>query len=322
MKNLFIFTFIFIITLTASCLGYVFISGKNISITSPLPKFLTSFSNRQVSTLDIWTPVFKSIGSYIAGDRKGVVPQVTAKSVLIYDLTGNKVIYDKNSDTRVPIASLTKIITAIISLENPRKDNKYLIRKEDLVGEDSVGFSEGEVLSLDDLLYGLILHSGNDAAEALANNFHEGRGGFIKAMNDKAKSLGLKNTNFTNPSGLEGDGHQYSTAQDLLVITRYALLNPIFSKISAAAEYTIPKTSIHSEYYMENETNLLTTYPGVKGVKTGYTPEAGFCLITYLDYGDHKIIGILLGSENRRQEMKELLDFSLKTLEIEPPILK
>ena len=322
MKKQFAFVFILIIILAVSYFGYRFISGENNSIISPLPKFLTSFSNRQVSTLDVWTPVFQGIGSYIHGDKKEAVLQVTARSVLIYDLTGNKVIFDKNSNSKVPIASLTKIMTAIISLENPKKDNKYLVRKEDLVGEDSVGFSEGEVLSLNDLLYGLILHSGNDAAEVLANNFYDGRAGFIKAMNDKAKALGLKNTNFTNPSGLEGDGHQYSTARDLLVITRYALLNPTFSKIAATADYTIPKTSTHGEYYMENETNLLTTYPGVKGVKTGYTPEAGFCLITYLDYGEHKIIGILLGSENRRQEMRELLDYSLKTLGIKPPIYK
>ncbi len=322
MKKQFAFVFILIIILAVSYFGYRFISGENNSIISPLPKFLTSFSNRQVSTLDVWTPVFQGIGSYIHGDKKEAVPQVTARSVLIYDLTDNKVIFDKNSNSKVPIASLTKIMTAIISLENPKKDNKYLVRKEDLVGEDSVGFSEGEILSLNDLLYGLILHSGNDAAETLANNFYDGRSGFIKAMNDKAKALGLKNTNFTNPSGLEGDGHQYSTARDLLVITRYALLNPTFSKIAAMADYTIPKTSTHGEYYMENETNLLTTYPGVKGVKTGYTPEAGFCLITYLDYEEHKIIGILLGSENRRQEMRELLDYSLKTLGIKPPIYK
>ncbi len=319
MKKLSILFFISVIVLSVSYFGYRFIIEKNNSIISPLPKFLTSFSNRQVSTLDIWSPVFQGIGSYIQGNKKEGIPQTTARAVLIYDLTNNKVVYDKNSNTRVPIASLTKIMTAIVSLENPKKDNKYLVRKEDLVGEDSVGFLEGEILPLNDLLYGLILHSGNDAAEVLASNFYDGRAGFIKAMNDKAKALGLENTNFTNPSGLEGDGHQYSTARDLLVITRYALLNSVFSKIAATADYTIPKTSTHRQYYMENETNLLTTYPGVKGVKTGYTPEAGFCLITYLDYGEHKIIGILLGSENRRQEMKELLDYSLRIQGINPP---
>ena len=139
-------------------------------------------------------------------------------------------------------------------------------------------------------------------------------------MNDKAKSLGLKTTNFTNPSGLEGNGDQYSTATELLVIARYALLKfPTFSRVVATPEYHIKKTSIHPEYFLTNETNLLTTYPGVKGVKTGYTTEAGFCLITFLDYKGHRIIGILLGSENRRQEMRELLDYSLKTLSIEPP---
>ncbi|MEK7573864.1 MAG: D-alanyl-D-alanine carboxypeptidase family protein [Patescibacteria group bacterium] len=313
MKKLFFFVFSFLAILTASYLGYKFLISENNSITSPLPGFLTSFSNRQVSSLDIWKPVFQS-------NAESKMPDITARSALIYDLTSDKVLYDKNIRKKFPIASLTKIMTAVVALEHPKKNDKYFVTRSDLVGEDSMGLSEGEILSLNELLYGLILHSGNDAAETLASNFPGGRTAFIKAMNDKAKALGLENTNFTNPSGLEGDGDQYSTTEDLLVITRYALFNfPTFSKIAATAEYTIPKTSAHNEYYMENETNLLTTYPGVKGVKTGYTPEAGFCLITYLEYGDHKIVGILLGSENRRQEMKDLLDYSLKTLGIEPP---
>ena len=139
-------------------------------------------------------------------------------------------------------------------------------------------------------------------------------------MNKKAQALGLSNTQFSNPSGLQGDGVQYTTAQDLLVITKYALENfPLFREVAASPEHTLPATSGHPEYYLLNETNLLTTYPGVKGVKTGFTPEAGMCLVTYLEYEDHKIIGVLLNSENRRQEMKDLLDYSLHSLGVEPP---
>jgi D-alanyl-D-alanine carboxypeptidase len=184
-----------------------------------------------------------------------------------------------------------------------------------------MGLSSGETLTLEDLLYGLVLHSGNDAAEVLADNYIKGtREDFITAMNNKAKALGLSDTHFDNPTGLEGDGMQYSSAYDLLVMTRYALENfPLFAKVSATYSYTIAQTSTHKEYDLSNETNLLTTYPGVKGVKTGYTPQAGLCLITYLDYGGHRIIGIILNSQNRRGDMKELLDYSLNTLGVTPP---
>lgn len=322
MKKLPLLFFTFLITILLCFLGFNFVKTQdNIKIASPLPGFLTSFSNKQVSTLNIWTPVFDVIDTYITYKNKVYKkPDQTAISVLMYDLTTDKLIFEKNSDKKLPIASLTKIMTAVVALENPNKNDRYYVHGSDLVGEDSMGLSAGEVLSLNELLYGLILHSGNDAAEVLASNFPGGRSAFIKAMNDKAKTLGLKNTNFTNPSGLEGDGTQYSTARDMLVITHYAISNlPTFSQIAATVSYHIQKSSTHGEFFMENETNLLTTYPGVKGVKTGYTPEAGYCLITYLDYGDHKIVGVLLGSSNRRQEMKDLLDYSLKTLGVEPP---
>ena len=184
-----------------------------------------------------------------------------------------------------------------------------------------MGLGVGEVLSIKELLYGMMLHSGNDAAEVIANNYPTGRADFIKAMNNKAKALGLKDTNFTNPTGLEGDGNQYATAYDLTVITEYALINfPLFMEVSKTFQYAIEQTGTHKAYFLENETNLITSYPGVKGVKTGFTPEAGFCLVTYLDYKGHKIIALILGSENRRQEMKDLLDFSLKSIGITPPL--
>jgi D-alanyl-D-alanine carboxypeptidase (penicillin-binding protein 5/6) len=139
-------------------------------------------------------------------------------------------------------------------------------------------------------------------------------------MNDKVKALGLADTHYTNPSGLEGDGDQYTTAYDLFVITKYALENyPLLGQVVQTPFYNIPQTNTHRSYDLYNETNLLTSYPGVKGVKTGYTPEAGYCLITYLEYKDHKIIAVLLGSENRRQEMKDILDYSLTTEGITPP---
>lgn len=284
-------------------------------IHSPLPSFLSLPENNQVSTINLWLPELN-----LFNKDKIEKPDIRAKSALSYDVTTGKTLYSKNVNERLPIASLTKIMTAIIALEHKNKDDRYSVLKQHLVGENSMGLTEGEVLSLEDLLYGLILHSGNDAAEVLAYHFPGGREAFIKAMNDKAISLGLKNTNFTNPSGLEGDGNQYSTAYDLLVITRYALENfPLFRKVVSTFEREIPYSKNHKYFYLQNETNLISSYSGVKGVKDGYTPEANLCLVTYLEYGGHKIIAVILGSNNRRQEMKDLLDYSLKSLGVTPP---
>lgn len=282
---------------------------------SPLPSFLTLADNSQVTTLDVWQPT-GVLGSHVGYD----IPDITAKSAYAYDITTDQVLFTKNAGQRLPMASLTKIMTAIVALEHKNPDDKYIVRGRDLVGEDSMGLAAGETLSLEELLYGLILHSGNDAAEVLADNFPEGRNAFITNMNLKAQALGLINTHFSNPTGLEGDGDQFTTAEDLVVITRYALTNfSIFDQVAATFDYYIPPTSTHQAYSLENETNLLTSYPGVKGVKTGYTPEAGLCLVTYLDYGGHKIIAVLLGSDDRRGEMKEILDYSLQHVGVTPP---
>lgn len=305
---------IFCIALVSWILVPTFL-GVSVLAFSPLPKFLSLQKNAQVASLDLWQPAQKNVLGVSLS-----VPDISAQSTLSYDITTNQILFSKNPDKKLPLASLTKIMTAIVSLEHPKLDDKYLVKTKDLVGEDSMGLHSGELLSLKELLLGLILHSGNDAAETLADNFPGGRKTFITALNDKAASLGLVNTHFTNPSGLEGDGVQYTTAQDLLVITQYALQNfPLFGEVVATPEYTIAQSPTHAAYYLENETNLLTTYPGVRGVKTGYTPEAGFCLVTYLEYHDHKIIAILLGSQNRRDEMKEILDYSLRNLDISPP---
>ena len=289
---------------------------SEVGLISPLPPSLTVLVNNQVSTLNLWTPIFEFFEPLTNAQEK---PVISAKSALVYDLTDQKVLYAKNPEEELPLASITKIMTAIVALESGKEDDEYMITSGYLVGENSMGLTEGEVISLKDLLYGLILPSGNDAAETLAGNFPGGREKFIEAMNNKAKSLGLKNTNFTNPSGLEGDGNQYTTAYDLLVITNYAMKISLFREVVKTVNYHIPYSFEHKEFYLTNETNLLTSYPGVFGVKTGFTPEAGFCLVTYLDFKGHELIGVILGSENRREEMKELLDYSLKIQGITPP---
>lgn len=284
------------------------------SIESPLPRFLTRIFPNVPESNTYWKPDNETIRS------KGKEPMITATAAISYDLTTNKFLYQKNPKKRLPLASLTKIMTAIVALENTKLDNELTVSREAAsVGESSMGLSEGERYALDELLYGLILHSGNDAAETIARESRFGKENFIYLMNKMAEDLGLSDTRFTNPSGLEGDGKQYSTAYDLLVMTRHALENPTFTKVVSTVEYEIPYSSKHKYIYLFNETNLLTSYPGVKGVKTGYTEEAGLCLVTYLEHEGHRIIAVILASQKRREEMKELLDYSLRTLGEKPP---
>lgn len=262
-----------------------------------------------------WSPNVPQVGGVF--DSRFVT---TARAVLSYDVTNEKMVFSKNATERLPMASLTKIMTAFIALEEGI-DKKYKVSKNAAtIGENAMGLTEGEVLTTEELLYGLMLPSGNDAAEVIAEGSKYGRDGFVNEMNKRAKQLGLNNTHFTNPSGLEGDGDQYTTAIDLLKLTKIAMENPTFRKVVGTYEIELPYSNNHKYFYLYNDTNLLTSYPGVKGVKTGFTWEAGLCLVTYLEYNDRVIIAVLLNSQNRRQEMKDLLDYTLTELGETPPV--
>lgn len=284
-------------------------------IDSPLPNIFTDRNQQVLATHDYWKP---NITQKV--EQKDEYPEFSALSVLAYDIESNQLLYEKEIKKKLPLASLTKIMTAIVAIENEDLEELVTVSKRSAeIGENSMGLKESEQFTRRELLYGLILPSGNDSAEVLAETSSVGRDNFVFLMNKKAEQLGLTDTRFTNPSGLEGDGNQYSTAYDLLVITRYALQIPLFAEIVSTVEKELPESRYHRHYRLFNDTNLLTTYPGVKGVKTGYTYEAGMCLITYLEYGGKKIIAVILNSQNRREEMKILLDYSLSSLGVEPP---
>lgn len=248
---------------------------------------------------------------------------VHAKKALSVDITTGKILFDKASEEKSAIASLTKIMTAVIALEHKKLDSEIVVSSKAAgIGENSMGISEGETYTLEDLLYGLILHSGNDSAYAVAEGVAGSSEQFVYWMNLKASELGLTKTQFFDPSGL--DDKTYSTAYDLVKLTRYALKNPDFKRIVGTIEYEIPRVSGKHKYlFLSNQTNLLRTYPGVHGVKTGYTEVAGLCLVTYADNFGHEIVAVVLESNERKIDMIQILDYSFGKLgfEISHPLL-
>lgn len=235
-------------------------------------------------------------------------PEISAESGLVVDINSGKIVFEKNSKEKMKIASLVKIMTAVVALEHKNLDERIVVSKKAAgVGENTMGISEGEVYTLEELLYGLMLNSGNDSAYAIAEGVAGNADDFVSWMNIKAKELSLNNTEFFDPSGLNDD--TYSTAIDLAKLSRYAMQNEDFRRIVGTVDLELPYSERHKYLYLENQTNLLTTYPGVGGIKTGYTEEAGYCLVTYAKNEDVELIGVVLNSVNRKFDMLNLLNF-------------
>ena len=250
-------------------------------------------------------------------------PEISGESALLVEINSGQIVYEKNSTKRIKIASLAKIMTAVVALEHKKVEDEILVsQKAATVGENIMGISEGETYSLEELMYGLVLNSGNDAAYAIAEGIAGDVETFVKWMNMKTKELGLNDTYFVDPSGLNDES--YSTVEDLVKLSRYAMQKEEFRKIAGTVSIELPYSEKHKYLYLENQTNLLTTYPGVAGIKTGYTEEAGYCLVTYTKNEGKELIGVVLNSVNRKFDMIWMLDygFSVLGVTIDHPLLQ
>lgn len=282
-------------------------------IINPIFSNKTSFVspvNENHFSLNQWFP--KQVLGISAG-----APVISAKSAFFVETSSGEVLYEKNSHEKLPIASLVKVMTVLVSLEHKQMDDKFTVsQRASEVEPDEMILLPNEKLTLKELLYGIFLVSANDSAEVLAEGVTENRQEFIKLMNEKAKQLGMKDTFFANPTGLDEDsGNSFSSTYDLAILTRYLIKNyPEIINISETYHIYLPASDEHQDYEMYSGINLVTTYPGVVGFKTGYTPEAGMTLITLARKNGHEVIGVLLGSESRRDEAKELLDYSFGKL--------
>jgi D-alanyl-D-alanine carboxypeptidase (penicillin-binding protein 5/6) len=239
-------------------------------------------------------------------------PEIVGESAMLVELDSGKILFSKNPREKREIASLVKIMTAVVALEHKDLDDMLTVSESaDAIGENTMGLSAGEAYSLEELLYGLILASGNDAAYTIAEGVAGDVDTFVIWMNMKAKELGLNDSYFADPSGL--DDSSYSTTYDLVKLTRYALKSRDFTDIADTLEIELISDS-HKYIYLYNQTNLLSSYPGVAGVKTGFTEEAGLCLVTYAINGGKEVVGVVLDSNDRKGDMILMLDYGYSNL--------
>ena len=207
-----------------------------------------------------------------------IIPKVSA-STIVMETDTNKILYADNIHNVRSVASISKVMTAIIALENGNLDEEITIGDEiDGAYGSAIYIKKGEVLTLRDLLYGLMLRSGNDAALAISHNISGSVTDFVKLMNEKAKELGMKNTTFNNPSGLDNDKGNYSTCYDMAILSSYAIKNSEYRKIVGTKKYKL-KTNMNT-YIWENKNRLLKEYKYSVGGKTGYTINAKRTLVT------------------------------------------
>lgn len=227
---------------------------------------------------------------------------LSARKACVLDAVSGHVLMEKEADSQSLIASTTKIMTALVVCEQCNVLDRMRIPREAVgIEGSSMYLQEGEVLTIQELLYGLMLRSGNDAAVALAIYCGGTVEGFAELMNDKARNLGLCNTHFVNPNGLDAPGH-YSTARDLAVLSAYAMENPVFYKTVSARNIRI------GERYLTNHNKLLWRVEGADGVKTGYTKAAGRILVSSATREDRRIIAVTIDDGNDWNDHAALLN--------------
>ncbi|MFA5792603.1 MAG: D-alanyl-D-alanine carboxypeptidase family protein [Candidatus Gracilibacteria bacterium] len=244
----------------------------------------------------------------IEEENAGQPAQMSAGSILAIDLKSQSILFEKDSNIKRPIASLTKLMTAYIILEeNDPNSVVNVSTNASGTGGSRMGLQAGEQITIKDLLYGLLIESGNDASVALAEFNAGSESEFINKMNIRANALGLNNTHYANTSGLD-DENAYSTAHDLTVLATHLLKDNTIREIVKNSSFEI--TSLSGQTHKLINTNILLGESGIKGLKTGKTPNAGECLAVIADTPDnHEILTIVLGSQNRFMDTKILTDW-------------
>lgn len=240
---------------------------------------------------------------------------LSAQAAVLIEAESGAVVFACNENDRLPMASTTKIMTALVALELGELDRTVTVSKEAVgIEGSSIYLKEGELLTVSELLYGLMLESANDAATAIAIELAGSCEGFVELMNRRAASLGLENTHFTNPHGLDSDGH-YTTAAELAALTREAMKNEEFRKLVSTYSKTIPLGNGEGVRCLINHNRLLKSYDGAVGVKTGYTKKSGRCLVSCAERNGVSLIAVTLNAPDDWNDHKKLLDLGFSKYE-------
>lgn len=281
-------------------LVFVFVVSTALAISKPsVPKIITNFP--------VVVAEEKSYPPIPVLNNSLPFPILSSQGVLVVDLESGINLYEKNPDKVLLPASTTKIVTALVALDSYPLEQVLTVPGGKVVGQ-KMGLYAGEQMKFEDLLYGLLVYSANDAAETLAYNFPQGYDAFILAMNTKAKELNMANSTFQNPVGLDGPS-QATTARDLVRVSEVAMRNPEFLKIVGTKYIEVSDITGKTKHRLKNINELLGVVPGVMGVKTGWTENARENLVTYLERDGHKIMIAVLGSQDRFGETKELINW-------------
>lgn len=231
---------------------------------------------------------------------------LSAESYILIDGNTGRVLYERDAHRKMPMASTTKIMTALVALEEGSVEDKVTIKRECVgIEGSSIYLRDGEIITLKDMLYGLMLRSGNDAAEAIALHIGGSIENFVSLMNKKAQSIGALNTNFVNPHGLHDDLH-YSTAYDLALITKAAFSYDEFANIVKSKSYIADR---EENNYFYNKNKTLWQYEGGDGVKTGYTIRSGRCLVSSASKNGMRLIAVSLRAGDWFNDNYKLLDY-------------
>ena len=234
--------------------------------------------------------------------RQLPVPQISAPSAILVSTTTGEILYARNEHERRAPASLVKVLTAIVALQRGRLDKQIRIEIEDVRAYSVVGLQNGEQLSLRDLLFVMLVPSDNAASTAIARGLAESVRTYVKWMNELVSSWGLADTQVANPHGLDHKD-SYTTAYDMAIIARRALTDPLFADIVRRSEVMV------AGRWIESTNELLSTYSGMTGVKTGTTDRAGENLIAMVDRPSGHVLSVVMGSEDRFRDTRLLLDY-------------
>jgi len=247
------------------------------------------------------------------GEEPGPEPEgITAQAAIVMEASTGRILYARNEHERLSMASTTKIMTTLLALSYPELDREFVVNEEAIrVEGSSMGLLEGDTVTMRALCYGMLLESGNDAANVAAYEVAGSIGAFVDMMNGMARTLGMHDSSFETPSGLDGENH-YSTAYDMALLTQAALQNPDFVSICSQTTAQVSYGNPPYQRWLTNHNRLLKEYGGCIGIKTGFTKKSGRCLVSAAERDGVRLICVTLNAPDDWNDHKKLLDYGFE----------